>query len=47
MTEEIKSVEAEEEKPPVFKSWNKLYIFVLAQTAILILFFYIFTRFFR
>jgi hypothetical protein len=37
----------ENEKPPVFKSWKRLYIFVLVQLAVLILLFYIFTKAFE
>ncbi|HSL90003.1 MAG TPA: hypothetical protein VK870_11930 [Ignavibacteriaceae bacterium] len=37
----------EDEKPPLFKSWKKLYIFVLVQLAALILLFYIFTKAFE
>jgi hypothetical protein len=37
----------EDEKPPFFKSWKKLYIFVLVQLAALILLFYIFTKAFE
>jgi len=36
-----------EESPPIMKSWNKLYLFLLVQTAALIVVFYLFTRFFR
>lgn len=46
MSDKLKN-EADEEKPPLLKSWNKLYFFVLAQTAFLIIIFYLFTRFFR
>jgi hypothetical protein len=37
----------EEEPPPIMKSWNKLYLFLLVQTAALVVVFYLFTRFFR
>ncbi len=37
----------EEESPPIMKSWNRLYLFLIVQTAALILVFYLFTRFFR
>ena len=37
----------EDEKPPLFKSWKKLYIFVLVQLAALILLFYMFTKAFE
>lgn len=36
-----------EEPPPIMKSWNKLYLFLIVQTAALIAVFYLFTRFFR
>ena len=42
-----KNVTNEEEPPPIMKSWNKLYLFLVVQTAALILVFYLFTRFFR
>lgn len=42
-----KNVTHEEESPPIMKSWNKLYLFLLVQTAALIVVFYLFTRFFR
>lgn len=36
-----------EEPPPIMKSWNRLYLFLLVQTAALIAVFYLFTRFFK
>lgn len=36
-----------EERPPVFKSWNHLYLLVLGNLALLILLFYAFSRAFR
>jgi len=36
-----------EESPPIMKSWKKLYLFLLVQTAALIAVFYLFTEFFR
>ncbi len=47
MIDELNPDNDGEEKPPVLKSWNKLYLFVIAQTALLILIFYLFTRFFE
>ena len=48
MTElDKKNVKSEEEPPPIMKSWNRLYLFLLVQTAALIAVFYLFTRFFR
>lgn len=36
--------EQQEDSPPIFKSWNQLYIFVLVLHALLITMFYIFTH---
>ena len=36
----------EDEPPPVFGTWTKAYLFVLAYTAVLIALFYIFTDYF-
>ena len=48
MTEEtVKKQVNGEEPPPIMKSWNRLYLFLLVQTAALIVVFYLFTRFFR
>jgi hypothetical protein len=33
-----------EERPPVFKSWNYLYLLVLGNLALLIILFYAFSR---
>ena len=33
-----------EDSPPIFKSWNQMYIFVLVLHAIIITLFYIFTH---
>jgi hypothetical protein len=35
-----------EEKPPVFSTWNQLYLFVLLHLAILIALFYMITKYF-
>lgn len=40
-------IENEEEKPPAFSSWNKLYFIVFASLAAMILLFYIFTETFK
>lgn len=34
----------DDDTPPVFKSWNQVYWFVLALHALIILAFYIFTK---
>ncbi len=34
----------EDERPPVFRTWNQLYAFVLILHAIIIALFYLFTR---
>lgn len=36
-----------EEKPPVFGSWKKLYVFVFGHLIYLIIAFYIFTKLFE
>ncbi len=41
------SVPQDEEKPPVFSSWNKLYALVLLNLALLITVFYLFTKAFE
>jgi hypothetical protein len=33
-----------EDQPPIFGTWNKLYVFVLIFHALLILLFYLFTK---
>ncbi len=40
-------VEAEEEKPPVMKTWGGLYTFVLAYLFVLILIFWTFTQHYK
>jgi hypothetical protein len=35
--------ESHEDRPPVFKTWNQLYVFVLVLHAIIITLFYLFT----
>ncbi len=42
MTRETNS--KDDAPPPVFKSWNQLYFFVLLLHAIIIALFYLFTR---
>ncbi len=37
----------EEEKPPILKTWNNLYLLVFLNLVILIIFFYIFTKVFE
>jgi len=34
----------EEEKPPVLKTWNNIYLIVFLTLVILVIFFYIFTK---
>lgn len=34
----------QENGPPIFKSWNQMYAFVLIMHAIIILIFYLFTQ---
>ena len=43
--EEIKA--DAEEKPPMFKTWNRVYALVFLNLVILIIFFYIFTKVFE
>ncbi len=33
-----------EEKPPIFKDWNQLYVFVLVMHVVVITLFYILTK---
>ncbi len=40
-------MEASESPPPVLGSWQRLYMFVIAELAILILLFYLFTKAFE
>lgn len=42
-----KNVEKEVEPPPVFKTWNGVYAFVLGFLAVLITCFYIFTKWYE
>lgn len=35
-----------EEKPPFFQTWNQVYLLVMGNLVVLILFFYLFTRYF-
>jgi hypothetical protein len=37
----------EEDKPPIFKSWKGLYIFVIAHLLLLVAVFYILTKAFE
>jgi len=34
------------DKPPIFKSWNQMYIFVFGHLIFLIILFYLFTTYF-
>lgn len=34
----------QDEKPPIFKSWNQMYAFVLIMHAIIVILFYIFSQ---
>jgi len=34
----------EDQKPPFFKTWNRLYWFVIGNLAVLIILFYLFTK---
>lgn len=35
------------DSPPILKSWERLYLFVLGELALLIISFYAFSKFFR
>lgn len=37
----------EEERPPVLKTWNNVYLLVFLNLVVLIIFFYIFTKVFE
>jgi hypothetical protein len=43
MTAEKKETTPIDEKPPFFKNWKQLYVFVLAVFATLVFLFYLFT----
>ena len=47
MEERIEKRDPVEQRAPVFKSWNRLYFFVLLSQAILILLFYLLSRSFK
>jgi len=46
-TQFIRKTEDDQEKPPFLKSWNRLYVAVLLNLALLIGLFYLFTRAFE
>jgi hypothetical protein len=35
-----------QDKPPIFNSWRNMYIFVFGQLIVLIVFLYLFTKYF-
>jgi hypothetical protein len=37
----------EQDKPPILKTWNNVYLLVTAVLVVLIIFFYLFTRYFE
>ena len=43
---DIKNI-IKEDRPPIFKSWNRLYAFVLSTLVALVILFYIFTKAFE
>jgi len=42
--ERIENKEIDQEKPPIFSSWKRLYTVVLLNLALLIVLFYLFTK---
>ncbi len=42
-----KDIQSDPDKPPIFKSWGRLYAAVLVNLAILIALFYLFTKAFE
>ncbi len=40
-------IQSDPEKPPIFKSWGRLYAAVLVNLAVLIALFYLFTKAFE
>lgn len=42
--EHIEKSETDEEKPPILSSWNRLYVAILLNLALLIALFYLFTK---
>lgn len=45
-TTEPKPDENQQDKPPIFSSWRNMYIFVFGQLIVLIVFLYLFTKYF-
>jgi hypothetical protein len=39
--------QAEDEKPPILKSWRQVYALVLITEAVILIFLYLFTRYFK
>lgn len=40
-------IEPEEENPPILGKWKNMYIFVIANLVVLIILFYLFTKYFQ
>lgn len=43
----LKEKEDTEDKPPLFRSWSRLYLLVILQLAVTVLIFYLITRYFQ
>ncbi|NRB63228.1 MAG: hypothetical protein HRU40_09430 [Saprospiraceae bacterium] len=41
---EPEPLDAQEDRPPIFKTWNQMYLFVLVLHALIISLFYLFTQ---
>ncbi len=41
------NIENNSDKPPLFKTWNRLYAFIISQWALLVLLFYLITKYFQ
>lgn len=44
MSEQPTHINDEDDKPPILKSWNQLYVLVLIMHALIITLFYLFTQ---
>ena len=44
--QQTKTTEPPNERPPIFRTWSQMYVFVLVLHAVLILLFYLFTKYY-
>jgi hypothetical protein len=45
--QQVEDLLKDEEKPPILKTWNTIYLLVFLNLVILIIFFYLFTKVFE